>query len=517
MNHAQKYKELDITKSVQTYKRITHACAILHYLTFISTFSIFGLPLALLFRRMLIAFDHLQIRALKWSRLFVYFLYIPLIVALSILCAYYEPYLNEALHFVLYMGYFAGFIMGHLILITPLIKGVRAAIKAAQDSEYIHAPYLSGDYRLLSIIGALFKGSHFVQPSLFLRSASYLFYFLSTLLGALIFSTIFITFILPVVDTVFSYDYIQPNRALREEAVYEIMSERIGFFGGLAFGLFILCLITGLAISGLRSIGDIINRKNIDEYRKVDPRNPILFLRSFQHKKVKLGKTRFSFVFRALTGEFLIRHLDYLLEKRFWNIGPVYSVADPDKNWGRLSGTIKQVYAHDNWFEAIKKMIQDSVMVVISPGKTKSVQDEISYIENSQNLNKTIFLFTKKNKFEPEYTEFLPGIKDWGDADKKSLPFHTTRALIYDQTVPCILSTKKCDPFTFVYCLNYFLKQRGLLPLPHPVKPLNKKFILILILLSLLWGFHLLGLEEDPPKSPASPSFSKEKKYKPSE
>ncbi len=248
------------------------------------------------------------------------------------------------------------------------------------------------------------------------------------------------------------YDYSQNINHVADEMTSMVIGNLIGAI----IVIPVIALLLSKAASLFRKFSSAVNRKNIDQYRELDNRKPVILLRAFKNKKVKFGKSKHSMLYRGFVQENRIKNLDDLLYNKFWNIGPTFSFANP-KGELNLSGTLKQSVDNSNdatWKEKITQLVDEAIAVCMAVEATESLKYELDLIAERNHLSKTLFIF--KNKID---SDFLSHFKNLSSEQKTLLSSGKAKALFYKEEHPIILLCKTDDPVTYLYLTHFFFQQ----------------------------------------------------------
>jgi hypothetical protein len=163
--------------------------------------------------------------------------------------------------------------------------------------------------------------------------------------------------------------------------------------------LLILLGFTGLIQSLLRRTARWFSRASYAEQVERDPRQPILFLRSFQDDQVHLPERGLLWRWiRALLAPGMRgRRLDHFLVESFSRYGPALALGNPGEK--QLPFGAARVYCtHDTWKDQVAEIANRANYVVLVADSTPGVEWEIWHFLTPAWREKTLFIVAPKSK-----------------------------------------------------------------------------------------------------------------------
>jgi hypothetical protein len=148
----------------------------------------------------------------------------------------------------------------------------------------------------------------------------------------------------------------------------------------------VLAIVTGL----FRYLARRFARVSVENLTHVDPRAPILFLRSFKDDQVGLDRPKRGFIRAFLDVGDPSPTLDHVLLEEFTQLGPVVAIGVPGAS---APFGAARTYADDSeWQNVVAKLSRDARAIVIALDDTEGVNWELSHIVDSGHLPKTLHL-----------------------------------------------------------------------------------------------------------------------------
>jgi hypothetical protein len=130
--------------------------------------------------------------------------------------------------------------------------------------------------------------------------------------------------------------------------------------------IIIFACATGLASFGLYiyHIGKKMTVKNVEETMKDDPRNPVLYLRSFTDDKVAATVVeRSPFELKIMRPPPRLTE-EEIIANELSRIGPCFAVGSPGERLPEL-GMARTYYENDEWQEGVQKLMHSAELVVM--------------------------------------------------------------------------------------------------------------------------------------------------------
>jgi hypothetical protein len=166
------------------------------------------------------------------------------------------------------------------------------------------------------------------------------------------------------------------------ERFYSCFGWPLGMFGVAVVGL--------TASATVRLLAHRLSRISLEQLRAVDPRPPVLFLRSFSDDQVALKKPRRPIWHRLFEIGDGAKKLDRLLLEEATEVGPVIAIGMPGHP--PPFGAARVYTAGAEWQAAIKELCKQACAVVIVIDRTPGVLWEVAHITEAGHTGKTLFL-----------------------------------------------------------------------------------------------------------------------------
>ncbi|MEL7469496.1 MAG: hypothetical protein AAFN27_13645 [Pseudomonadota bacterium] len=182
-------------------------------------------------------------------------------------------------------------------------------------------------------------------------------------------------------------------------------------------------------------------RTSLQKIQHQDARAPVLFLRSFLNDQVALQTKEFSLERWLLDGASQGMTLDYLVLGEGTTVGPTVALGNPDDP-APPYGVARGYFTHDTWQQAVGRLCEDSVAIVMVLDTTEGVKWEIGHIVQKNYLPKTLFLLA------PEDVGTVHGIAMLADALSRitKTPLVEVKARLTDPGQKCALGFTVPDP-----------------------------------------------------------------------
>lgn len=147
-----------------------------------------------------------------------------------------------------------------------------------------------------------------------------------------------------------------------------------------------------LLVSFLLQLARTLRTRTVEEVMRRDPRNQVLYLRSFEddHVRIPIHLSLFnplSFVFDWHR----IEPFEEVLVQTLWRTGPVLAVGRPGEGRSPL-GAARLYFPDEAWQDAVTRLVQSSEVVVVTMGKTAGVSWELAQLKRLGALAKTVVL-----------------------------------------------------------------------------------------------------------------------------
>jgi len=123
-----------------------------------------------------------------------------------------------------------------------------------------------------------------------------------------------------------------------------------------------------------------------------DPRNPILFLRSFSDDQISLSKAKLPWLLRFFDPGAVAGTLDELLVSEYADVGPVIAIGRPSDALPPL-GASRRYCQGTEWQEIVRSLMQASAVIVMGMGRSAGLAWEIATIRSMSLVTKTAFVF----------------------------------------------------------------------------------------------------------------------------
>jgi hypothetical protein len=123
-----------------------------------------------------------------------------------------------------------------------------------------------------------------------------------------------------------------------------------------------------------------------------DPREPVLFLRSFSDDQISLSRAKMPWLLRFFDPGAVSGSLEELLVWEYADIGPVIAIGRPSDGLPPL-GAARQYCQGTEWQEIVHSLMHKSARIVIGVGQSAGLAWEIAAIRSLNFFEKTIFVF----------------------------------------------------------------------------------------------------------------------------
>ena len=219
-------------------------------------------------------------------------------------------------------------------------------------------------------------------------------------------------------------------------------------------------------------------RPNYQTLIRLDPRPPVLFLRSFVDDSNTNAASGVNNVLNAL-GFAGYNFFDYSFEDRlgfhFSPFGPFIAVTGPKKE--EPVGAVRLGLTNEEWQNKIVGLMEESRLIVVLAGVGKSLAWELEALDRGEHIPKTLFIFSPKGSRQfrrakiPSPSErllFLSrslGNTSWGKALRslrEGCNSEDIRAIVCSPTEVVVLTsrTKTRDSYYIGTVVAHYLMQR---------------------------------------------------------
>lgn len=204
-----------------------------------------------------------------------------------------------------------------------------------------------------------------------------------------------------------------------------------------------------LAIS-IASLGIIIFRFALEFWmphaaliREIDPRRPILLLRSFKDDRLQVESEM-----RYDTSQALRVKKDYeeIISEQLKLFGPVIAVGEPGEE-RRPLGAARQYMSNEEWQQKVGELAKEALIIILILGRTKGVKWELSRLAQLNQLKKVILVIPPVKKKEVdkrisilnELVKFFPQ----SQALVNSIDENTITVNLYNNQFPILINGQK--------------------------------------------------------------------------
>lgn len=171
---------------------------------------------------------------------------------------------------------------------------------------------------------------------------------------------------------------------------------------------------------------------SIQEAQLLDPRNPVLFLRSFLDDHVKLRKPRLSLLGSLLNLFQTKASLDQLLLEEAITYGPVVALGNPNDLTPPF-GASRGYFMNNDWYKGFSEIAKDSQFIIICLSETPGLLKEVQHILTRGYITKSLFLFHPNDKAKDKKEKLLKLVIDMiGDENMKN---HMKQHLDNDESI----------------------------------------------------------------------------------
>lgn len=137
-------------------------------------------------------------------------------------------------------------------------------------------------------------------------------------------------------------------------------------------------------------------RTSLEEVQHLDNRAPILFLRSFVNDKVPLPKGRATLTRWLFDDAGAMDTLDMMILAQGTRQGPTVALGNPDDP-APPYGVARGYFDHDDWKDAVSRLCEASMAIVMVLDETEGVDWEINHIATRKYTAKTLFLLAPED------------------------------------------------------------------------------------------------------------------------
>jgi len=151
--------------------------------------------------------------------------------------------------------------------------------------------------------------------------------------------------------------------------------------------LFAAAMVAGA--TGLSWVARWLSRQSLEAQVQLDPRPPILFLRSFGNDQVRFtARSGLRGLFERAYGG---TRLDHILVQHFSRYGPVVALGQPGER-DLPFGAARVYVPNEQWQELVQRLARQALAVIIVADATHGVEWEISAMLAGENRHKTVLL-----------------------------------------------------------------------------------------------------------------------------
>jgi hypothetical protein len=131
---------------------------------------------------------------------------------------------------------------------------------------------------------------------------------------------------------------------------------------------------------------------SVAKVRAKDMRPPLLLLRPFRDDQIAVPQTSARNMFeRILTRAGRYTNVDELLTERYWHVGPVFAIGNPNDSLPPL-GAARAYLKGADWRTAVSKLMEEARAIVVGLDDTEGIRWELEQARASGHLLKALFL-----------------------------------------------------------------------------------------------------------------------------
>jgi hypothetical protein len=197
--------------------------------------------------------------------------------------------------------------------------------------------------------------------------------------------------------------YLIPNDQLVEVAEQtQPVSTTVGLVGLLVtvLGGAVLLWLLLRAGTALRTRAQRLAQPSLQELRALDPRPPVLFLRSFHDDQVTLDSARPPLALRLVDPGVRSRHLEHLLVQDYEVLGPLVAVGRPGEPRVPV-GAGRQYLADERWQDVVASSMRQAAGIVVVLAEGDGLAWELAELARAGHLHKTTFVVPPDRATDP--------------------------------------------------------------------------------------------------------------------
>ncbi len=173
----------------------------------------------------------------------------------------------------------------------------------------------------------------------------------------------------------------------------------VGYFGhGVDFTVRLACTVVGVLLyvlgAGLYRRGKKATAATADELLAVDPRPPVLYLRSFKDDPVgaAVPESPYGAAFALIATE------EQQIAEVFSEIGPVIAIGKPGERLPEL-GAARLYVPHDQWQDKVSQLMSQSRLVLYRASDTQGFHWEVEHGGQRLSPEKIVFLIPAQSNY----------------------------------------------------------------------------------------------------------------------
>ena len=128
-----------------------------------------------------------------------------------------------------------------------------------------------------------------------------------------------------------------------------------------------------------------------DKARQIDPRPPVLFLRSFRDDQVSLATARMPWLLRILDPGSVAGTLEEMLTREYAYLGPLVTIGRPGEALPPL-GAARAYCSGEEWRDVVESLMDAASLIVVGVDRTPGLGWEIARLRQHGLLERTIFI-----------------------------------------------------------------------------------------------------------------------------
>lgn len=233
-----------------------------------------------------------------------------------------------------------------------------------------------------------------------------------------------------------------------------------------------LALRVGLPVAALLLLlGRRVLKLRASELRGVDPRAPVLLLRSFKDDKLKVDGRIWSrpglWLMQVLS--LLKCSLEEVLAAEARSIGPVLTVGEPHERLPRL-GAARDYFSDEDWKRAVSALITDAALLVFVLSDTENLFWEFRTGVARVGKSRILLIvppLRDERELSSRWQRFVQANADLlGSGVPQSLPAAPVVALFFPPDTPVLVTSDKRTVWSYVLALRLAVGVVG--PAPSP-------------------------------------------------